>query len=537
MLQRHGEVGPMLDLDLQYQRRQRDYLLKISRAMTSRLDLPSLLRLILQGAAEMVQGEMGLVALAQPDGPMRIEASYGIPRELLPLFEPLLEGITFPSRLGYPLGWQLPDLSLHLQFVSSATGIPLHQVVALPMVLEEEPIGLIVIFRTTGYAFSRNDQQVLESFADQAAIAVRNARLYQLVSAEKRRLSAIIENTVDGIVILDADWRVQVVNRAFSEMTGVSPEQARGQPLRRVLHLSDVKGLDPSQDEGTRLPERGSLRIEGAIVRPGHQPRTVEVSYSAIRDEEDRMVNILVDLHDITRFREAEELKSTFVSVITHELKTPVALIKGYASTLMREDADWDREALREMVGVIEEESDRLDRLINNLLDVSRIEAGALKLEYSEVAIPELARKLVEGYRLQTDRHRFLVDFVEDFPLVAADQERIRQVLSNLIGNAIKYSPDGGTIRIGGWHDSHELTVYVADEGIGIPEGEEERVFERFHRVDSSLRRHTQGAGLGLYLVKALVEAHGGRVWVRSEKGKGATFFFTLPKALNRGES
>jgi signal transduction histidine kinase len=113
---------------------------------------------------------------------------------------------------------------------------------------------------------------------------------------------------------------------------------------------------------------------------------------------------------------------------------------------------------------------------------------------------------------------------------VPADEERIRQVLSNLVGNAIKYSPEGGTIRVGGWYDDQEVTVYVADEGIGIPRGEEERVFEPFHRVDSSLRRRTQGAGLGLYLVKALVEAHGGRVWVRSEEGKGATFFFTLPR-------
>lgn len=520
----------MLDLDFYFQRKQRDYLLKISRAMTSRLDLPSLLRLILQAAAEMVQGEVGLVALVQPDGTLRVRASYGLPKETLPLVQTALEPITLPPGEAFLQSPQVLELLLRPETMAAVTGIPLRQVVALPMVLEGELIGLIVIFRATGYAFSANDREVLQSFADQAAIAVRNARLYQLVSDERRRLSAIIEHTVDGIIILDPDWRVRIVNRAFTDMTGITPEQARGQPLQKVLHLRDVEGPEPSQEEGASLPEEGSLRVEGVIARPGHQPRTVEVTYSAIRDEEDRLVNILVDIHDITRFREAEELKSTFISVITHELKTPVALIKGYASTLLREDAQWDPETAREMVQVIDEESDRLNRLINNLLDVSRIEAGALKLEYSDVDLPKMARRLVEGYALQSDRHRFLVDFVEGFPLVPADEERIRQVLSNLIGNAVKYSPDGGTIRIGGWYDDQEVTVYVADEGIGIPAGEEERVFEPFHRVDSSLRRRTQGAGLGLYLVKALVEAHGGRVWVRSEEGKGATFFFTLPR-------
>ncbi|NLE76520.1 MAG: GAF domain-containing protein, partial [Chloroflexi bacterium] len=232
----------MLELGLDFQRRQRDYLLQISRAMTSRLDLPSVLRLILKSAAEILQGEVGLIALVRPDGTLRIRASYGLPSSMLAVFDPLLAAVTFPSRMGYPLSWQMPDLQLHLEAVATVAGIPLRQAVALPMVLHEEPIGIIIIFRTTGYEFSPNDRQVLASLADQAAIAVRNARLYQLVSAEKRRLSAIVEHSVDGILILDPDWRVEVVNRASTGMTGVSPEQAKGQPCRKILHLQNVIG-------------------------------------------------------------------------------------------------------------------------------------------------------------------------------------------------------------------------------------------------------------------------------------------------------
>jgi signal transduction histidine kinase len=246
-------------------------------------------------------------------------------------------------------------------------------------------------------------------------------------------------------------------------------------------------------------------------------------------DEEGRLSRVLANVVDITRFREAEEMKSTFVSVVSHELKTPVSLIKGYATTLAREDANWDKDTVREGLQVISEESDRLNDLINNLLDASRIQAGGFKLERADVSIPRLAGKVVETFRLQTATHRFVLDFAQGFPIISGDEERLRQVFNNLVSNAIKYAPDGGEIRIGGWSDSDHVTVYVADQGIGIPAEEQDQLFQRFYRVDSSLRRKTQGAGLGLYLCRSIVEAHGGRIWLRSEPGKGTTVFFALP--------
>ena len=238
---------------------------------------------------------------------------------------------------------------------------------------------------------------------------------------------------------------------------------------------------------------------------------------------------MLANVVDITRFREAEEMKSTFVSVISHELKTPVLSIKGYAGTLAREDAQWDRVTVREGLQVIDEEADRLNGLINNLLDASRIQVGAFKIERAEVCLPRLAERVVESFRTQTMDHNFVLDFPQDFPDTMGDEERLRQVFNNLLGNAIKYSPRGGEIRLGGWADAQTATIYVADQGIGIPLDEQNNLFQRFYRVDSSLRRSTQGAGLGLYLCKSIVEAHGGRIWLRSEPGKGTTVFFTLP--------
>jgi signal transduction histidine kinase len=262
---------------------------------------------------------------------------------------------------------------------------------------------------------------------------------------------------------------------------------------------------------------------------------SVAVTYTPLFDEKDRLVNIIVNVHDITRFREEEEIKSTFTSIISHELKTPVALIKGYAQTLARPDARWDSETARQSLEIIEEEADRLEALINNLLDVSRIQAGGLRLDFADVNLNTLVRRVAEVFSTQSERHRIEVDIAEPLPSIWADEERVRQVLTNLIGNAIKYSPDGGLIRIGGWSDRVEVedwprvVLYVADQGIGIPPEELPLIFSPYSRVDSSLRRSTAGAGLGLFLSKAIVDAHGGEIWARSEPGKGTTFFVALP--------
>jgi signal transduction histidine kinase len=222
-------------------------------------------------------------------------------------------------------------------------------------------------------------------------------------------------------------------------------------------------------------------------------------------------------------------MKEMFISVISHELKTPVALIKGYANTLRREDARWDADTVRESLTIIEEESDRLDRLINDLLQASRIQAGTLKIELGDVSVPKLAAKTVERFRVQAKKHDIKLDFPPDFPPLLADEERLQQVFANLLSNAIKYSPDGGVVTVGGRVRGDQAEFWVSDQGIGINADEKRRLFEPFYRVDSSLGRRTQGVGLGLFLCRAIIEAHGGRIWVESNPHSGSTFRFTLP--------
>jgi signal transduction histidine kinase len=240
--------------------------------------------------------------------------------------------------------------------------------------------------------------------------------------------------------------------------------------------------------------------------------------------------NVIANVRDITHFREAERLKSTFVSVVSHELKTPVALIKGYADALSREDADWDQQTIQNGLAVIEEEADRLTELIENLLAASKLQAEGMRLTLDDVNLPRLAQQAIDRFQTQTENHTLRADFPADFPIILGDATRLRQVLDNLLSNAIKYSPEGGDIVIRGCYDGKWVQVAVSDPGIGLPPDQLERVFERFYRVNNRQTKKTQGTGLGLYLAHAVVTAHGGKIWASNNPNGGATFHFMLPR-------
>lgn len=509
--------------------RQREYLLEISRAMTARLDLSSLLKLILQSAAEIIAGQAGLITLRRDDGTFAPYASIGLPRQTLSLFEPLWRDLEVKTT-EEPT--DTSDISFRLALASRSAGVTLRQVVALPLKIGEEIIGYIFIFRTYGAAFSENDQQVLSAFANQAAISVHNARLYQEVTTERERLNAIIENSGDGVMIINPYRIIQTWNRALSHLTGISAEEATGRPCYEVLNLQTPQGVSVCHTACPLIhpPNDGRLYAEGIHHRTDGMKITLANHYSPQRNEENKITQIIANVRDVTRFHEAEQLKQTLLSVISHELKTPVSIIKGYAGTLAREDADWDKAVLADGLRVIEEEADRLDKLITNLLEASKLQAGGLKLQLSYLDLADLISTAVENLRATTDKHIFVVDFPADYPPVLGDYERLREVMTNLLGNAIKYSPEGGEINVIGSTNDHNMAlVTIQDEGIGIAPADQEHIFERFYRVDNRLARQTPGTGLGLFLVKAVVEAHGGRVWVESTSGEGSSFTIELP--------
>jgi signal transduction histidine kinase len=226
-----------------------------------------------------------------------------------------------------------------------------------------------------------------------------------------------------------------------------------------------------------------------------------------------------------------QELQNTFVSIVSHELQTPVAIIKGYAGTLRHPDASWSPAVVQRVAATIEAECDRLTRLITDLLDLSRIQAGRVAMAFHPVDPAELLSEVVQLAQARTPSAHLVLEDLPDLPVIRGDYDKLRMALNNLIDNAVKYSPHGGQIVVGGSASEREVLVWVRDEGIGVPAEERERIFERFHRIDTRLSRETPGAGMGLYICRVIVEAHNGRVWVESAgPGLGSTFFIALPR-------
>ncbi|MEO8357727.1 MAG: ATP-binding protein, partial [Chloroflexota bacterium] len=402
---------------------------------------------------------------------------------------------------------------------------------ALPLGAHGQVIGVIFIFRNYQDLFTPNDRVLLQSFADQAAIAVFNARLYGQVSYEKQRLDALLDSAADGIIILNADLTIERVNDAFERMYGKTHDELVNSSHDKVICWArNPQGstLNEAIANGWPLTPNATLYVEGDLERPLPPPLPIGVTYAPLLSQDGRLRNIIASIRDITHFRTADEIKATFISIVSHELRTPVALIKGYASTLRRDDAKWDKPTISDSLAVIEEEADRLGKMIDDLLDASRLQAGGLSLNRNDVSLPLLSKRVAERFTTQSNKHTITAEFPEKFPVILADETRIEQVVSNLVSNALKYALQG-QIKITGSFRPEQVIICVSDEGPGIEARDLPHIFDRFYRSTKAVK-HTKGAGLGLYLARAIIEAHAGRIWADPKPDSGARICFSLPR-------
>lgn len=305
---------------------------------------------------------------------------------------------------------------------------------------------------------------------------------------------------------------------------GPSPRQGGAASIQDRRPLTCVPLLTQDRSLGAlllraSLSEDGGVRADLPLVK-------ALADQAAIAIERARLAR---EAEQATALREADRLKSMFISTITHELQSPLGFIKGYATTLLRPDADFDEKTSREFLQIISEESDSLSALIDDLLDVSRLEAGALPMERQPISLATLVRRAVQRVGSKSPEHRLLLRLPAKLPTVDADPRRIEQVLHNLLDNAVKYSPEGGTVTVSAAVQLGSMVVSVADQGIGIPLDEQSRVFERFYRATAAPSVSRRGVGLGLYICQGIVEAHGGNIWLESSPGSGTAVRFSLP--------
>jgi len=511
--------------------RQRDYLLEISRALTQELDQEKLLARILRISIEMLAGQAGLIALKEQDG-WRVATAHGIAPAFLSYLTPLLAEENVRE-------FDVRELNRMLKELTYTASMGLLNGTALPLATHGQVIGVIFIFRNYPDLFTKNDRILLQSFADQAAIAVFNARLYGQVSYEKQRLDALLDSAADGILILNADHTIERCNISFEKLFGEPREQVIGKNHEEIIKWDGApkgKTLQEAQVDGWPLTPNATLYVEGDLKRSLPPSLPVGATYAPMLAEDGKLRNIIVSVRDITHFRTADEIKSTFISIVSHELRTPVALIKGYASTLRRDDAKWDKSTINDSLAVIEEEADRLSKMIDDLLDASRLQAGGLSLNKADVSLSNMAKRVAERFSPQSKKHTILTDFPEKFPVILADETRVEQVIANLVSNALKYAPQG-EIKISGQIRPEQVVICVSDEGPGIEAKDLPHIFDRFYRSTGAVK-HTKGAGLGLYLARAIIEAHGGRIWAdvttgSTHNGKsdsGARICFSLPR-------
>lgn len=339
---------------------------------------------------------------------------------------------------------------------------------------------------------------------------------------ERAKLFAILDNMAEGVVAVDHQKQVLIMNPSASRILGVTREKVLGASL---IHAVQNPQIDEMMDRALKHQSLTSSEIE--IDYP--QEVFLKVSAVGLSQPTGGVSGILV-LYDVTQMRKLENMRREFVANVSHELRTPLTSIRGFVETLLS-GAYADPGKCQEFLKIVEEDSSRLSRLIDDLLELSRLESKKSPLLKTEVEMNVEADKALAVFRTRLEERKIKIDkkFSPGLPKIQADPDRLRQVFVNLLDNAIKFSPEAGTIRVSIEQVPQFIRVSVQDDGAGIPEESVPRIFERFYRVDKARARDSGGTGLGLAIVKHIVEAHGGYVACESELGKGSRFSFTLP--------
>jgi two-component system NtrC family sensor kinase len=497
---------------LEQRLRELNTLVAIGKRITSRLDLQTVLTRVVEAAVALAQAEEGTLMLVdQATGDLYSYAATGTIRRVdgsfrLPVADSLAGQVV---KTGQPLvitGEDLRKIKTHYYF---------RDVAYVPLAFQETVIGVLgVSNREKSAAFNPHTLQLLSVLADFAAIAIENARLYDATAQERNTLNAILRDTEAAIVVVDTRDAILFANPIACQSFDIDPKTAQGRPLTDTITHPQVLDLFAKDARGERNRSSEIALDDG--------DRVLSARLTAIDD-----VGRVLITQDITHLKELDRAKTDFVTAVSHDLRSPLTAILGYVELLNR--AGPLNEGQQQFVERIVFSVQSITALINDLLELGRIEAG-FDQNYEPVAMNLVVRYAVEGMRHQWEskHHELQVTVPDALPPVAGNALRLRQMINNLLENAIKYTPDGGQIRLKLGTQSQFVLLTVSDTGIGIPPQDQPYVFDKFYRTDEAID-HFAGTGLGLAIVKGIVDQHKGRIWMDSQPGQGTTFTVMLP--------
>jgi len=401
-------------------------------------------------------------------------------------------------------------------------GMEARSVLSIPLWARKQPLGALTVARTErGPVYGADDLSLAEDLAARIALALDRGRLYREVE-ERADAARVLEHVADGVLLLDRNGVVRLWNPAAEAITFIDSDDVVGRSAGEA-----IPGWKAAVDT---VPV-------SATPDPGHDEVMIPIETS----KGERWISIsgvrffggtVYAFRDLTDARQLEEIKADFIATASHELRTPLAAVYGAAQTLLRHDFALDEVGRERFVSLIADESERLGRIVNEILLANQLDAGRIDIEFEPFEPSELVERVVEATRTYAPPSvKLEVDAAAGLPRVSADLDKVRQVLVNLVENAIKYSPDGGRVQVGVKPREAWVRFYVRDEGLGVPQHEQERIFEKFYRADPQMTRGVGGTGLGLYICKELIGRMGGRIWVEPNGDKGSMFLFELQTA------
>ncbi|MBN1955215.1 MAG: GAF domain-containing protein [Anaerolineae bacterium] len=510
-----------------------DTLNHVGRLIGSSLDLEALVDLIYEGASQLIDTSNFWVALYHAErGELVYQVLYDAGQRYPPehrLYQPGVGLAAYVIEQKRPvLAHNLAEIKqLPVQLTTVGSGQVTESVLGVPMMVKGKVIGAIAAQSYQPDAFGQQDVGTLMTLANQAAVALENARLFREVAQGRRNLRAVLDSVEHAVVVTDLDGRVLMANLAAAKLFGVSEEQVAGRPLAAVIGHRALAAVAERIERG-EITGPVELQVE---LGDGH---ALVAHLNPVTSLEGERAGYVVAMADITAIHELSQLKSFLIRLASHDLRTPLQLASGFFEVLV-EDALFNKQQV-DLVRRVRKNMDAMKKLIDELLELERIERDNNNWEALDVG--QLVRQVVQDQRLQGEmkEQQIWLDIVPEPIKVKGDQRMLTQAIANLVDNGIKYTPEGGKITIRVRADGDEVKIVVQDTGIGIPLDQQSRLFEQFYRVRQPGTEHISGTGLGLSLVREIVEKHGGRVWVESEgvPGQGSTFGIALPRQSRR---